>query len=165
MTVPSDDLMQIGWTNQKFYRYPKVKRIQHHHTSFKTNAKGTSLERKHKKKKRIQKQTQNNKVKGKRIIYIITLNLNRLNAPTKWHTLAEWKQKQELYAVYKRPTSDWEWGTEKIPCKRKTKENTASILASDKNRLLNKDHYKRQGRTLHNHQGIKQKRNRSTTIH
>ena len=104
MTVPNDELVQIGWTNQKFYRYPKVKRIQHHHTSFKTNAKGTSLERKH--KKRIQKQTQNNKVKGKRIIYIITLNLNGLNAPTKWHTLAEWKQKHELYAVYKRPTSE-----------------------------------------------------------
>ena len=28
---------------------------------------------------------------------IITLNVNRLNAPTKWHRLAEWIQKQDPY--------------------------------------------------------------------
>ena len=41
-------------------------------------------------------------------ISIITLNVNRLNAPTKRHRLAEWIQKQDpyIYAVYKRPTSD-----------------------------------------------------------
>ena len=38
---------------------------------------------------------------------IITLNVNRLNAPTKRHRLAEWVQKQDLiHAVYKKPTSD-----------------------------------------------------------
>ena len=38
---------------------------------------------------------------------IITLNVNRLNAPTKGHRLAEWIQKQDhIYAVYKKPTSD-----------------------------------------------------------
>ena len=38
---------------------------------------------------------------------IATLNVNGLNASTKRHRLAEWKQKQDrIYAVYKRPTSD-----------------------------------------------------------
>ena len=31
------------WRNQKLYRQAKAKRIQHHQTSFTTNAKGTSL--------------------------------------------------------------------------------------------------------------------------
>ena len=41
-------------------------------------------------------------------ISVIILNVNRLNAPTKKHRLAEWIQKQDpyIYAVYKRPTSD-----------------------------------------------------------
>ena len=40
-------------------------------------------------------------------IIIITLNVNRLNAPTKRHRLAEWIQnKTHIYAVYKKPTSD-----------------------------------------------------------
>ena len=40
-------------------------------------------------------------------ISIITLNVNRLNATTKRHRLAEWIQKQDhIYAVYKKPTSD-----------------------------------------------------------
>ena len=38
-------------------------------------------------------------------ISIITLNVNRLNAPTKTHRLAEWIQKH-IYAVYKKHTSD-----------------------------------------------------------
>ena len=36
--------------NQKLSRQAKVKRIQHHQTSFTTNAKGTSLGSKHKEK-------------------------------------------------------------------------------------------------------------------
>ena len=40
-------------------------------------------------------------------ISIITLNVNRLNAPTKRHRLAEWiENKTHIYAVYKRPISD-----------------------------------------------------------
>ena len=41
-------------------------------------------------------------------ISIITLNVNRLNASSKRHRLAEWIQKQDpyIYAVYKKPTSD-----------------------------------------------------------
>ena len=30
-------------------------------------------------------------------ISVITLNVNALNAPTKWHKLAEWIQKQDPY--------------------------------------------------------------------
>ena len=30
-------------------------------------------------------------------ISVITLNINGLNAPTKWHRLAEWIQKQDPY--------------------------------------------------------------------
>ena len=32
-------------------------------------------------------------------ITIITLNVNRLNAPTKWHRLAEWIQKLYIYCL------------------------------------------------------------------
>ena len=40
-------------------------------------------------------------------ILIITLNVNGLTAPTKRYRLAEWIQnKDPIYAVYKRPTSD-----------------------------------------------------------
>ena len=52
-------------------------------------------------------------------ISIITLNVG-LNAPTKRHRLAEWIQKQDPYAVYKKPTSDlkthtdWKWEDGKI---------------------------------------------------
>ena len=41
-------------------------------------------------------------------ISIITLNVNRLNAPTKRYRLAEGikKNKSHIYVVYKKPTSD-----------------------------------------------------------
>ena len=41
-------------------------------------------------------------------IWIITLDVNGLNASNKRHRLAEWIQKQDpyIYAVYRRPTSD-----------------------------------------------------------
>ena len=41
-------------------------------------------------------------------IAMITLNVNRINAATKRHRLAERVQKQDpyIYAVYKKPTSD-----------------------------------------------------------
>ena len=45
-------VLQIWWKNQKLSRQAKVKRIQHHQTSFTTNAKGTSLGKKHKRRKR-----------------------------------------------------------------------------------------------------------------
>ena len=86
----------------------KSKRIQHHQTSFTTNAKGSSLGRKQEKEKNY-----NNKPKTVKkmvigtYISIITLNVNRLNAPTKKHRLAEWIQKQDPYTCcLKRPTTD-----------------------------------------------------------
>jgi len=64
---------------------------QHHHTSFTTNAKGTSLGRKHKRRKRpIENKPQTVKKIIGSYISIITLNVNGLNAPTKRHKLAGW---------------------------------------------------------------------------
>ena len=70
----------------------KLKRIQHHQASFTTNTKGTSLSRKHKRRKRP---TENKSQTIKKIVIgsytsIITLNVNDLNAPTKRHRLAGW---------------------------------------------------------------------------
>ena len=50
ITVPSKDLIQIWRRNQKLYRQAKAQRIQHHQTSSSTNAKGSSLDRKHRKR-------------------------------------------------------------------------------------------------------------------
>ena len=51
-TLLRKTFIQIWWRNQKLSRQAKVKRIQHHQTSFTTSAKGTSLCRKHKRRKR-----------------------------------------------------------------------------------------------------------------
>ena len=90
-TLPSKTLFQIWWRNQKLSRQAKVKRIQHHKTSFRTNAKGTSLGRKHKRKRPTENKPKTIKkmVIGS-YISIITLNVNGLNAPTKGHRLAGW---------------------------------------------------------------------------
>ena len=37
-------------------------------------------------------------------ILVVTLNVNRLNAPTKRHRLAKWIQKQDLYICYLQET-------------------------------------------------------------
>ena len=55
--------------NQKLYREAKAKRIQHHQTSSTTNAKGTSLSGKHKRKGPT-KQTHNYQQNGNRNIHI-----------------------------------------------------------------------------------------------
>ena len=52
ITLPSKDLTQLQQRNEKLYRQAKAKRIQHHKTNFPTNAKGTSLSGKHKRRKR-----------------------------------------------------------------------------------------------------------------
>ena len=49
ITLPSKDLIQFQRRNQKLYRQAKAERIQHHKTSSSTNAKGSSLDRKHRK--------------------------------------------------------------------------------------------------------------------
>ena len=51
ITLPGKDLVHIRWRNQKLYRQAKAKSIQHHQTSSTTNAKGTSLSGKHKRRK------------------------------------------------------------------------------------------------------------------
>ena len=62
-------------------------------------------------KKKSTKSTPNNqKMAIGTYISIITLNVNKLNAPTKRHRLAEWIQKKTYVClhiwVYKKPTSD-----------------------------------------------------------
>ena len=47
ITIPRKNLIQIRRRNQKLYRQAKAERIQHHQTSSSTNAKGSSLDRKH----------------------------------------------------------------------------------------------------------------------
>ena len=49
--LPGKDLIQIRQRNQKLYRQAKAERIQYHQTSSTTNAKGTSLSGKHKRRK------------------------------------------------------------------------------------------------------------------
>jgi len=53
-TLPRKSLFQIRCRNQKLSRQAKVKRIQHHQTSFTRNAKGTSLGREHKRRNIVQ---------------------------------------------------------------------------------------------------------------
>ena len=58
------------------------------------------------KKKDLQKQLQTiMKMAIETYISTITLKVNRLNAPTKRHRMAEWIQKHDpyIYAVYKKP--------------------------------------------------------------
>ena len=80
------DLME----KSKALQTSKTKRIQHHQTSFTTNAKGISLGRNHEKEKTYKNKTKTIKemVTGTHIS-IITLNVNGLNVPTKRHRLAE----------------------------------------------------------------------------
>ena len=79
--LPSKILLQIWWRNQKLSRQAEVKRIQHHQTSFTTNAKWTSLGRKHKRRKRptANKFKTIKKMVIGPFISIITLNVNGLN--------------------------------------------------------------------------------------
>ena len=66
----------------------KVKRIQHHQTSLTTNARGTFLDRKHKRRPTQNKPKTIKKMVIGSYILIITLNVSGLNAPTKRHRLA-----------------------------------------------------------------------------
>ena len=55
--ISNKALIHIEWRNQKCCRQAKAERIQHHQTSFTTNAKGTSLGRKEKATSRNKKIT------------------------------------------------------------------------------------------------------------
>ena len=98
-TLPGKALIQTWWRNKKLYRQEKVKRIQHHKTSFTANAEGNHLGRKHKRMKRSTKDKPKTikKMVVESYISIITLNGNGLNAPTKRHKLAGLIQKQDPY--------------------------------------------------------------------
>ena len=117
-TLPSKTLLQIWWRNQKLSRQAKIKRIQHHQTSFTTNAKGTSLGRKHKRGKRP---TEN---KAKTIqkmvvgpyISIIILNVNGLNAPTKRHRLTGCMKTCACMHFYLPHDSAWSPALPQIAC-------------------------------------------------
>ena len=79
-------LLQIWWRNQKLFRQAKVKRIQHNQTSITTNAKGTSLGRKHKRRKSTTKnkpKTINKMVTGSSLQFSSSLSHVRLLA-TPW---------------------------------------------------------------------------------
>ena len=74
-------------------------------------------------------------------ISIITLNVNRLNAPTKSHRLAEWikKNKTYIYTLHKKPTSDLKTHIDKVRrwknillANRKQNKAGVAILISDK---------------------------------
>ena len=49
ITLPRKDLIQIWRKNPKLYRQAKAERFQHHQTSSSANAKGSFLDRKHRK--------------------------------------------------------------------------------------------------------------------
>ena len=68
---------------KSFPHKQKLKRIQHHQTTFTTNAKGTSLGRKHKRRKGLTKHKLHTIKKMVMGSYssIITLNVNGLNVP------------------------------------------------------------------------------------
>ena len=77
-------------------------------------------------------------------ILTITLNVNRVNAPTKRHRLAEWIQKQELYIcclqethfrpkdTYRLKVREWK---DRLHANGKQKKAGGAIIISDKNRL------------------------------
>ena len=106
-------------------------------------------------------------------ISIITLNVNGLNALTKRHWLAEWIQKQDPYTsclqethFIPRDTKDWKWENGKrYSMQWKSKESWSSNTHIGQNRLLNKDSYKRLGRTLLNDQGINPRRRYNNYIY
>jgi len=55
ISLPSKDLIQNWWRNQKLYREAKIKRIQFYQISFTTNIKGTYIVRKYNTGKRSTK--------------------------------------------------------------------------------------------------------------
>ena len=83
-------------------------------------------------------------------ILTITLNVNRLNAPTKRHRLAEWIQKQDPYICCLQETHFRSQDTHRLKVRewknifhvnRKQKKAGEAILVSDKIDL--KEDYKR----------------------
>ena len=87
----------IQQRNQKLYRQAKAKRMQHHQTTFTTNAKGTYLGGKHKREKNRLTETNPKKEKGNRNIHIDNyLKRKWIKCSNKRHRLAELIRKQDL---------------------------------------------------------------------
>ena len=108
-TLPTKILIQIWWRNQKLSKQAKVKRNQHHQTSFTTNAKKTFLGRKHKRRKtptEDKPKTIKKMVIGS-YVSIITLYVHGLNAPTKKHRLAGQKKTCACMHVHLPHHSAW----------------------------------------------------------
>lgn len=86
-----------------------------------------------KKKKTNTNSKTSNKMTIRTYILIVTLNMNRLNAPIRRHRLADWIQKQDVYMLYMRPSSDlgiytdWKWANgNDTPWLWKSKESCSS---------------------------------------
>ena len=99
-------------------------------------------------------------------ILIITLNVNRINAPAKRHTLAEWIQKQDPYICCLQETHIRSRDTYRLKVKEwkklfhtngNKKKARVSILIPDKIDFK-VDCYKRQRQTLRNGKGINPRR-------
>ena len=98
---------------------------------------------------------------------IITLNVNRLNVPTKRQRLAEWIQKQDPYICCLQETHLKTGDTHRLKVKgckkifygnRDHKKAGVAILISDKIDFKKKGCEKRQRKTLHSDQRINLRR-------
>ena len=98
-------------------------------------------------------------------ISITTLNVNGLNAPTKRHRLTEWIQKQDPYICCLQETHFRPRDTHRLKVRGWKKifhangnQRKAGVAIFISDKIDFKDYYKRQRRTLHNDQGINQRR-------
>ena len=96
ISLPSKDLTQNWWRNQKLFRQAKVKRIQYHQTSFTTNVKGTYIVKKYKRRK-IYKINPKQLRNVKRNIYKNNYFKCKWIKCSKQKRLAEWIQKEDPF--------------------------------------------------------------------
>ena len=93
-TLPSKALNQDRRPNKEFRRQKKSERIHLHQTSSARDAKGTAV-RKGRKRERERVQHRYKKLEMNNYLWIITFNVNRLNAPIKRHRIAECIRKHD----------------------------------------------------------------------
>ena len=100
-------------------RYTHKKRKRDPNTTLKIVTKSQENKRRRGGKKTYKNKSNTiNKMAIRTYISIITLNVNRLNAPTKGHRLAEWIQKQDLYISCLRETHFRPRGTYRLKVRR-----------------------------------------------
>ena len=97
--LPSKTLPQVWQRNQKPSRQANVKRVQHHQTSFTTNAKGTSLGRKHKRRKRPTFRNKPKTIK-KMVIHYDNCPKCKWIKSTERHWLGGWKHVHVCTSTY-----------------------------------------------------------------